>query len=63
MLELVELLALLQDLDEIAPGHVDGIPGRRHLQLDRVQPELFDRARAADAAIADEGTGLRFHSL
>ncbi len=58
MLEFLDLLALLQDLDEVPPDDVDGIADRRHLQLDCMEPQLFDRPRAADAAVAHEGDRL-----
>jgi len=33
---------------------VNGGADRRHLQLDRVQPELLDRPARRDAAVAHE---------
>ena len=58
MLEFFDLLALLQDLDEVAPDDVNGKTARRHLQLDRMQAKLLDRPGPADAAITHEGDRL-----
>jgi hypothetical protein len=52
--EVAELLAFLDHSQIDRELDVDGGPNRRHLQLDRVQPQLLDRPRAADIAIAQE---------